>query len=99
MLMIGNFHLTPGQARVQMAVWSILPAPLLMSNDLRSIKPVFKNILLNPKAISINQDPLGFSGQVIYKVSDCGLPCHEFEPSTTKDPLCRAAMHAKSVES
>ncbi|GFS42086.1 alpha-N-acetylgalactosaminidase, partial [Trichonephila inaurata madagascariensis] len=67
MLMIGNFHLTPGQARVQMAVWSILPAPLLMSNDLRSIQPVFKNILLNPKAISINQDPLGFSGQVIYK--------------------------------
>ncbi|GFX84637.1 uncharacterized protein TNCV_724451 [Trichonephila clavipes] len=24
---------------------------------------------------------------------------HEFEPSTTKDPPCRAAMHAKSVES
>ncbi|GFV26177.1 uncharacterized protein TNCV_4888081 [Trichonephila clavipes] len=25
--------------------------------------------------------------------------CHEFEPSTTEDPPCRAAMHAKSVES
>ncbi|GFV55690.1 hypothetical protein TNCV_754901 [Trichonephila clavipes] len=25
--------------------------------------------------------------------------CHEFEPSTTKDPPCRAAMHVKSVES
>ncbi|GFX12349.1 hypothetical protein TNCV_63951 [Trichonephila clavipes] len=24
--------------------------------------------------------------------------CHEFEPSTTKDPPCRAAMHVKSVE-
>ncbi|GFX63878.1 hypothetical protein TNCV_4345931 [Trichonephila clavipes] len=33
------------------------------------------------------------------KVSDRGLPCHEFEPSTTKDPPCRAAMHVKSVES
>ncbi|GFX06926.1 hypothetical protein TNCV_1202411 [Trichonephila clavipes] len=32
-------------------------------------------------------------------VSDRGLPCHEFEPSTTKDPPCRAAMHVKSVES
>ncbi|GFU25950.1 hypothetical protein TNCV_5104491 [Trichonephila clavipes] len=32
-------------------------------------------------------------------VSDRGLPCHEFEPSTTKDTPCRAAMHAKSVES
>ncbi|GFX71853.1 transposable element Tcb2 transposase [Trichonephila clavipes] len=25
--------------------------------------------------------------------------CHEFEPRTTKDPPCRAAMHIKSVES
>ncbi|GFW54816.1 hypothetical protein TNCV_2654561 [Trichonephila clavipes] len=32
------------------------------------------------------------------RVSDRGLPCHEFKPSTTKDPPCRAAMHAKSVE-
>ncbi|GFT22942.1 hypothetical protein TNCV_1857521 [Trichonephila clavipes] len=28
-----------------------------------------------------------------------GLPCHEFKPSTTKDPLRRAVMHVKSVES
>ncbi|GFV66828.1 hypothetical protein TNCV_2901851 [Trichonephila clavipes] len=25
--------------------------------------------------------------------------CHEFEPSTTKDPPCRGEMHVKSVES
>ncbi|GFU55681.1 hypothetical protein TNCV_1649901 [Trichonephila clavipes] len=25
--------------------------------------------------------------------------CHEFKPSTTKDPPCRAAMHVKSVKS
>ncbi|GFV10324.1 hypothetical protein TNCV_3751911 [Trichonephila clavipes] len=24
------------------------------------------------------------------------MPCHEFEPRTTKDPPCRAAMHVKS---
>ncbi|GFX03721.1 hypothetical protein TNCV_2112931 [Trichonephila clavipes] len=28
-----------------------------------------------------------------------GLPCHEFEPSTTKEAPCRAAMHVKSIES
>ncbi|GFS65228.1 hypothetical protein TNCV_2450861 [Trichonephila clavipes] len=37
--------------------------------------------------------------QEMPEVSDLGLPCHEFEPSTTKDPPCRAAMHVKSVES
>ncbi|GFU87082.1 hypothetical protein TNCV_4879671 [Trichonephila clavipes] len=33
-----------------------------------------------------------------YRYPDRGLPCHEFEPSTTKDPPCRAATHVKSVE-
>ncbi|GFU06988.1 hypothetical protein TNCV_5007631 [Trichonephila clavipes] len=31
--------------------------------------------------------------------SDRGWPCHEFEPSTTKSPLCGGGMHVKSVES
>ncbi|GFV41861.1 uncharacterized protein TNCV_2958771 [Trichonephila clavipes] len=35
------------------------------------------------------------SGQVI----GSWLACLEFEPSTTKDPPCRAAMHIKSVDS
>lgn len=55
----GNEELTLGQARVQMAVWSILAAPLLMSNDLRKIKPEFKEILLNRKIIAVDQDPMG----------------------------------------
>ncbi|GFV66569.1 hypothetical protein TNCV_3894601 [Trichonephila clavipes] len=38
-------------------------------------------------------------GSRVVKVSDRGWPCHEFEPRTTKDPACRAAMHLKSVES
>ncbi|GFX06914.1 hypothetical protein TNCV_1202291 [Trichonephila clavipes] len=33
-----------------------------------------------------------------FKVSDRVWPCHEFEPSTTKDAPFRAAMHVKSVE-
>ncbi|GFV71791.1 hypothetical protein TNCV_778081 [Trichonephila clavipes] len=37
-------------------------------------------------------------GSRVVKVLDRGWPCHEFEPSTTKDPPCRAAMHDKSVE-
>ncbi|GFX44312.1 hypothetical protein TNCV_1097521 [Trichonephila clavipes] len=41
----------------------------------------------------------GGSGGRVVKVKDRGWPCHEFEPNTTKDPSCRAAMHFKSVES
>ncbi|GFV44851.1 hypothetical protein TNCV_1340591 [Trichonephila clavipes] len=37
-------------------------------------------------------------GSRVTKVSDRGWHCHEFEPSTTKDPPCRGAMPVKSVE-
>ncbi|XP_015911971.1 alpha-N-acetylgalactosaminidase isoform X2 [Parasteatoda tepidariorum] len=66
-LLIGNFHLTPGQSRAQMAIWCIIPAPLLMSNDLRDIKPIFRDILIDKRAIAINQDHLGLPGKRIYK--------------------------------
>ncbi|GFW37345.1 hypothetical protein TNCV_4498361 [Trichonephila clavipes] len=40
----------------------------------------------------------GGRGSRVVKASDRDWPCHEFEPSTTKDPPCRAVMHVKSVE-
>lgn len=52
-----------------MAVWAILAAPLLMSTDLRNIRPEFKSILLNKDVIKISQDPLGIQGRRIYRVS------------------------------
>ncbi|GFY25602.1 hypothetical protein TNCV_2487221 [Trichonephila clavipes] len=37
-------------------------------------------------------------GRRVVKVLYRDCPCHELEPSTTKDPPCRGAMHIKSVE-
>lgn len=51
-----------------MALWAIFAAPLLMSVDLRTIKPDYKAILLNTEVIAVNQDPLGIQGRRIYKV-------------------------------
>uniref|UniRef100_A0A2A4JKI6 Alpha-galactosidase n=1 Tax=Heliothis virescens TaxID=7102 RepID=A0A2A4JKI6_HELVI len=70
MLVIGNSGLTVDQARVQMAVWSVLAAPLIMSVDLSSIKPEFKEILLNKDVIDVNQDPLGKQGLRVYTGDD-----------------------------
>lgn len=47
MLLIGNFGISLEQSRAQMALWAILAAPLLMSNDLDNIRPEFQEILLN----------------------------------------------------
>lgn len=67
-LIIGNFGLSYEQSKVQMAIWAILAAPLLMSTDLRTIRPEYKAILQNKKIIAIDQDKLGIQGRRIYKV-------------------------------
>ena len=51
-----------------MAIWSILAAPLLISADLRTMRPEMKMILLNRQVIAVNQDPLGIQGRRVYKV-------------------------------
>lgn len=66
MIIIGNFGLNYEQAKVQMGIWAILAAPLLMSNDLRKISSEFKKILLNREVIAVNQDKLGIQGRRIY---------------------------------
>ncbi|GFX46424.1 hypothetical protein TNCV_238861 [Trichonephila clavipes] len=37
-------------------------------------------------------------GSRVVEVSDRGLPCPEFEPSTTKDPPYRVAMHVRELK-
>jgi alpha-galactosidase len=46
-LLLGNFGLSYDQSKVQMVIWSILAAPLLMSNDLANVNPDIKAILQN----------------------------------------------------
>eukprot|EP00095_Tigriopus_kingsejongensis_P002201 maker-scaffold2190_size19107-snap-gene-0.6 protein:Tk02201 transcript:maker-scaffold2190_size19107-snap-gene-0.6-mRNA-1 annotation:"Alpha-N-acetylgalactosaminidase" len=67
MLIIGNFALSLEQSRLQMALWAVLAAPLIMSNDLRSIRPEFVDILQNRNVIKVNQDPLGHQGRRVFQ--------------------------------
>nr|XP_027197983.1 alpha-N-acetylgalactosaminidase-like isoform X1 [Dermatophagoides pteronyssinus]XP_027197984.1 alpha-N-acetylgalactosaminidase-like isoform X2 [Dermatophagoides pteronyssinus] len=65
MLIIGNYGLSLEQSKTQMAFWCMWSAPLFMSNDLRSIRPEMKEILLNKELIAIDQDPLGIMAKKI----------------------------------
>ncbi|KAM5221470.1 alpha-galactosidase A [Ctenodactylus gundi] len=67
MLVIGNFGLSWDQQVTQMALWAIMAAPLLMSNDLRQISPQAKALLQDKDVIAINQDPLGKQGYCLRK--------------------------------
>ena len=67
--MVGDFGLSDSQKQVQMAMWSMWSAPLIMSNDLRNIKDNDRELLLNRRLISINQDPLGTMATKMWEVS------------------------------
>jgi hypothetical protein len=58
-LIIGDFSLSIDQAQTQMALWAVLASPLIMSNDLRTIRPEFVSILQNEDVIKVNQDTMG----------------------------------------
>ncbi|UYV66838.1 hypothetical protein LAZ67_4003042 [Cordylochernes scorpioides] len=69
MLVIGNYGLSCPEAQVQMSIWAILAAPLLISADLQQVPPCHEAVLKNKDLIAANQDPLGMMGERVYKVS------------------------------
>ena len=66
--MIGNFGMSDDQERVYMTMWAMWAAPLIMSNDLRSVKRSSKRLLLNRNVIRINQDELGIQARIVLEV-------------------------------
>jgi alpha-N-acetylgalactosaminidase len=82
MLIIGNFGLSLDQSRVQMAIWAVLAAPLIMSNDLRTIRPEFTAILTNAHVIRINQDPMGIQGRRVYSQKNVDIFTKPVLPSS-----------------
>jgi len=59
MLEIGNGGMTADEYRTHMSLWSLLAAPLLAGNDLRTMTEETKSILMNAEVIAIDQDPDG----------------------------------------
>ncbi|XP_022098913.1 alpha-N-acetylgalactosaminidase-like [Acanthaster planci] len=69
MLILGDYALSVYQAKAQFAMWAVMAAPLLMSNDLRTLDPRYRDILQNKQVIKVNQDPLGIMGKRVLKLA------------------------------
>ncbi|XP_048350850.1 alpha-N-acetylgalactosaminidase-like [Sphaerodactylus townsendi] len=67
MLLTGNLGLSFEQAKVQLALWAILAAPLFMSCNLQTLSAEARGLLQNPLLIYIDQDRLGVPGRRIAK--------------------------------
>jgi len=59
MLEIGNGGMSADEYRTHMSLWSLLAAPLLAGNDVRSMTDETKSILENEEVIAIDQDAAG----------------------------------------
>ena len=70
MLEIGNGRMTPAEYRTHFTLWSMLAAPLIAGNDVRSMAPEIRDILINREVIAIDQDGLGTAAQRISKDGD-----------------------------
>lgn len=70
MLEIGNGGMTDMEYRTHMSLWSLLAAPLLAGNDLRSVAPAILEILANKEVIAVDQDPLGKQAKRVAKDGD-----------------------------
>ncbi|XP_007571978.1 alpha-galactosidase A [Poecilia formosa] len=93
MLVIGNFGLSHDQQESQMALWAIMAAPLLMSNDLRDICPRSKELLQNRRIIEISQDPLGKQGYRSAK----GNSFEVWERPLSKNRLAVAVLNLQEI--
>jgi len=57
MFEIGNGNQTLDEYKTQFTMWCLLPAPLIMGNDIRKMNDDIRAILMNKDAIAVNQDP------------------------------------------
>ncbi len=62
MLEVGNGGMSVEEYKTHFSLWCMLAAPLIAGNDLASMTPETKSILMNKEIIAVNQDTLGRQG-------------------------------------
>jgi alpha-galactosidase len=70
MLEVANGDLTADQGRAHFALWSILAAPLMAGNDLRTMTDDVREILTAPEIVAVDQDAGGRQGRRIRRDGD-----------------------------
>ncbi|WP_327691531.1 ricin-type beta-trefoil lectin domain protein [Streptomyces sp. NBC_00461] len=63
MLVVGRPGLTLTESQSHFALWSLLSAPLIAGNDIRTMSSDVSAILRNPRLLAVNQDSLGAGGR------------------------------------
>ncbi len=65
----GDSGLTLAETRSQLALWSMMSAPLILSSDLTTLSPAAIAVLGNRAVLAVDQDPLGRMATLIRRNS------------------------------
>jgi alpha-galactosidase len=85
-----DLGLTDDQFRTQFSMWSMLAAPLMISQNLASMSPASFATVSNAQMIAIDQDPLGRQAQLAPYTSVSVTPAVDYGQVWVK-PLVRGA--------
>jgi alpha-galactosidase len=72
-LIAGDSGMSLAESRSQMALWSMMSAPLILSSDLSKLSPEAIAILGNRAVIAIDQDPLGRMATLVQRAAATDL--------------------------
>ncbi len=70
LLQAGNTGLTIDQARMQLNLWAVLAAPMMLGNDVRIMMRETVALLTNRELIAVNQDKAGRQGKRVAQAGD-----------------------------
>jgi alpha-galactosidase len=97
MLEVGNGELTYDENKAHFSLWCILAAPLMLGNDIRSLKPEIHQILTNKEVIAVNQDPLGRQGRKVRDDGDYEVWSKQLADGTRAVLLFNRSQHESEI--
>lgn len=63
--LVPDAGMTPAETQAQFSLWTILAAPLMLSDDVRTMPLLTQQMVTNRAAIAIDQDRLGIQGWLV----------------------------------
>lgn len=97
MLQVGQPGLTLEESRAQFSLWAILAAPLIATNDLRSLPPDIESILTNREVIAVDQDQAGKEGTLARKNGDSEVWIRKLNDGSEAAVLFNRSSQSKKI--
>ena len=69
-IIAGDGGLSMAESRSQMALWSMMSAPLILSSDIDKLSPEALAVVSNKEIIAVDQDPLGQMATLVRRTAE-----------------------------